>query len=719
MDQENKNITKPLWWWLTLILLIFITVSPFLVTVLEFRLISIVRELLVITLFFVGLKQRKKTSTPIVKDDIERLIAWLLALGLLSTIFITQDLGAFVWSARYSLLPLTVFWSLHSFNTEEEQIKTLITYWLYWSAGVIVFGLIMVGVIPKETLIEWGYNPAVAVGDGQWLAAATIPAYQTVAGSIPRLQSTMSGPIQFAGFSLIVVFLAPFIKQTTKHFLYPTLALIGVIGVLGSFSRAAWIALFLGGVYLLYNYFLNKGWKKGEIFAIFFIFTTIIVLTSSVVLFRPNAERQRQLIADIFNRSVSDREHVNSISQSLQDYQEIGLFGLGFGYSGAASIQNKNINILAPEPRFVDNSYIRWYEELGILGAVVFINLLYFLTKELFKQSSSSKRLALAFIALSVTALFTDMWLEAVPAITVFALAGLVHKSPTPKLHKTEIKVGKFKLFNKTHHDFVNKIMTLQTEQKTNHIVTLNPEMMVESFKNEALTNVLIEADHVTADGVGILAAAQYQALNKQNNKLTYWLFAPFYWVYTFYQLLFTPDKLQPHLFRITGSDLAKSILEEGNQRRIKLAVLGSTEDILKNIKKNLHKNYQNIRLVFADTGPEQVRMNGEVAEHEIRKLSSTLNHLRPDILLVALGVPKQELFLHRYKQHLKIPVLIGISGAFDMVLANSVKRAPKLFRVMQLEWLWRLLIQPSRIKRIFTATITFPYLHSKFLAKR
>jgi len=715
MAKELKQIFKyPIWWWLTIALLIFITVSPFLVTVTQIRYLSIIRELIVIALIFLGLKERKQKGLPFIQDDIERLMFWLVIIGILSTIFITQDAGAFLWSARYSLLPLGVFWSLHSMQPTKEQITHLLTIWIFWAAAIVIWGLIIVEVIPKETLIGWGYNPEVAVGDGQWQAAATLPAWQTVAGSIPRLQSTMSGPIQFAGFSLLIVFLTPLLKRTRCKYWYPVIILLGIIGIIGSFSRAAWFALLIVCAYFIFQNLGKSGWKKSEISALFFTIIFVISALGAIVLFQPNAERSRQLIANIFNRSVSDRQHVNSISQSVDDFSDIGIFGLGFGRSGAASIQNNNFNPDAPEPRFVDNSYLRWYEELGFLGAIIFINILILLSQELYRQSAQSRRLAYALGAISITAIFTDMWLEAVPVITIFAIAGLIHKSVEPKEQKNNIKLAKYNLTPLTFSNFINKIFQLSKNKKANHVITLNPEMMVESYKNKNLRETMTNADYITADGVGILAAASYQHYNKYKSKFTYWLFSPFIWLYTAYQLLFTPDKLNPHLFRITGSDLVNSILERGNEENIRLAILGSTDQVIKEAKSRIERNYPNIRLVFADNGPKTVQSDGSIAEHEMRRLASVIQHCQPNILLLAFGVPKQELFINRYKNILKVPVMIGVSGAFDMVLANRIKRAPKIFRIMQLEWLWRLIKQPSRIKRIYTAVIKFPLLHTK-----
>ena len=75
------------------------------------------------------------------------------------------------------------------------------------------------------------------------------------------------------------------------------------------------------------------------------------------------------------------------------------------------------------------------------------------------------------------------------------------------------------------------------------------------------------------------------------------------------------------------------------------------------------------------------------------------INQLQPDILLVALGAPRQEFWIHEHKNNLKVKVCIGIGGSLD-VLAGEKKRAPELFIRLNLEWLYRLLSEPARIKR-------------------
>ncbi|MDH4371677.1 MAG: WecB/TagA/CpsF family glycosyltransferase, partial [Nitrospira sp.] len=105
----------------------------------------------------------------------------------------------------------------------------------------------------------------------------------------------------------------------------------------------------------------------------------------------------------------------------------------------------------------------------------------------------------------------------------------------------------------------------------------------------------------------------------------------------------------------------------------------------------------------------------GYVKEDDMPAMISKINAAQADLLFVALGSPKQEVWIARYLPELKVKVCQGVGGTFD-VIAGRVKRAPLLFRAIHLEWFYRLLSQPSRIFRQ-TALPMFAYqvLKSKF----
>jgi N-acetylglucosaminyldiphosphoundecaprenol N-acetyl-beta-D-mannosaminyltransferase len=82
--------------------------------------------------------------------------------------------------------------------------------------------------------------------------------------------------------------------------------------------------------------------------------------------------------------------------------------------------------------------------------------------------------------------------------------------------------------------------------------------------------------------------------------------------------------------------------------------------------------------------------------EESIRRIAAA----RPDLLLVAYGAPQQELWVARNRRRLDVPVAIGVGGTFDF-LAGRVRRAPRWLRQAHLEWLWRLAVQPARVRRM------------------
>jgi|GEM_PF-531897 len=720
MAKKSPNNPPQPWLLKTVsIWLVFLTLSPFLVTVTHTSAISLVRELLLLTIVIAAVKQRRATAQSLVSDDLEQLAAWLVALAAISTIFITHSLGAAVWSTRYSLEPLMIFWSLRSFSFDTSLTLQLIRRWIGWALALVVIGILFVTVVPRDTLLAWGYSPTVAVGNGQWVGGATLPAYQTVAGSIPRLQSTLTGPIQFAGFALLLVFLLPVLPLAVKRHWYYAALLVAVIGVLGSFSRAAWIALIVISITLGLRRLRQNGWKKIELAALGIIVGVVSLAVVGNWLTRPDAEGPREFVANVLTREGSDREHVSSITDSWRNLSAVWLTGYGFGRSGAASIQYAATSSNQPAPRFVDNSYLRWGEELGIVGAAVFIALIWMLIAELNRTGNTAGRgLALAGVALAITALFTDMWLEAVPVLTFFAFAGLLCR---PNGYSEQPESVTFDSFNLSRRSLsaTTSLLGLWARQVTpRHVVTINPEMLVAAWNSPEFASTLKQADLITADGAGIVAAV---AVNRKPLMKPRWL-RPLQltlrWLGSFVLLLFAPRQLDPQVARVTGSDLTLTLLDDANTQHRRVALLGSTDLVINHARENIAKRWPNIHLVFAEPGPQTVADNGALSDKDARALIGKIAHAKPAYLFVAFGVPKQERFIARYKKELGVPVMIGVSGAFDTVLAHQIRRAPNLLQRLHIEWLWRLVRQPSRLNRIITAVWRFPIAYSKRLLK-
>ncbi len=202
----------------------------------------------------------------------------------------------------------------------------------------------------------------------------------------------------------------------------------------------------------------------------------------------------------------------------------------------------------------------------------------------------------------------------------------------------------------------LQKIEEFLNDGKQHCIVTPNPEIIVLAQKDEELKRILSEADLSIPDGIGIKVASRFLG--------------------------------KPIKERVTGADLMEKILKLGKHRIFLLVGKGG-------VVEKIAKKFSNI-VGFTE---------------DIDEAIECINELRPNILFVALGAPKQEKWIHYNIAEIpSVKVAMGVGGAFDFI-SGKILRAPKFSRKIGLEWLWRLIIQPWRIRRIYNATIKFPWL--------
>lgn len=216
---------------------------------------------------------------------------------------------------------------------------------------------------------------------------------------------------------------------------------------------------------------------------------------------------------------------------------------------------------------------------------------------------------------------------------------------------------------NLTKKQILNKVEHFLAENKFHQIVTINPEFILEAQKNKEFQNILNNADLRVADGIGIRFALLVRAI---------WLQA-----------------------RMPGTDLMREIftIAEQNQLKVFLAANKKGLSTWKETRDAIKKIFPNIKLYGAN-----LKRNGQ-------KLPSDISNC--DIVLCNFGAPYQEKFAQSLKND-TIRLYMGTGGSFDY-LTKKVTRAPRLMRIIGLEWLWRLLMQPGRWKRISNAVIVFP----------
>lgn len=220
----------------------------------------------------------------------------------------------------------------------------------------------------------------------------------------------------------------------------------------------------------------------------------------------------------------------------------------------------------------------------------------------------------------------------------------------------------------------VERALWLMEEGRSVIAVTPNAEIVLEAQKNRALRSVLRSAELVLADGTGVLHASRIQG--------------------------------KPLHHRVPGIDFCSALLARMAELGQRVFLLGGVEGVAAEAGERLAARYPG--LVIAGTH------NGYFNAEESYALIEQINAAAPDLLIVCLGSPKQELWMQRHAEQLLLGLMIGLGGTLD-VYSGRVQRAPERWRSLGLEWLYRLIKQPRRLGRM----LRLPAIYALALLRR
>lgn len=222
-----------------------------------------------------------------------------------------------------------------------------------------------------------------------------------------------------------------------------------------------------------------------------------------------------------------------------------------------------------------------------------------------------------------------------------------------------------------TRAEILARVEDFLEEPRFHRIATVNPEFLLLAEKNKVFRTALLEADLRIADGFGIVLAGLLRG---------------------------------KYIRRFPGADLMEEILRIAQKKNLSmyLAIRKDGLSSFDEVKSAILKRYPSIR-IFGDAF--------EVSRIENRE--SRIKISIPDsqflILLSNFGAPEQEIFLDSLKNQNDIRLAMGVGGSLDY-LTGRQKRAPQWLRTLGLEWLWRLVQQPQRWRRVWNAVIVFPF---------
>lgn len=222
------------------------------------------------------------------------------------------------------------------------------------------------------------------------------------------------------------------------------------------------------------------------------------------------------------------------------------------------------------------------------------------------------------------------------------------------------------RLFTGGQEAFFQKAADALEQEEKMFVVTANPETFMIGQANPDFDALLQkESTVIVPDGIGVVKAAGMLDMPLEG--------------------------------RITGVDFVTALFQMADRMGKRLYLYGAKPEVLASLLDRLEREYPGIVVAGAKDGYDN--RDDEVFEDMLCA--------EPDIVLVALGIPRQELLIDRYYARFRKGIFVGVGGSFD-VLSGMKKRAPRFFVKCNLEWLYRIVTEPKRLKRFYNGNIKF-----------
>lgn len=222
------------------------------------------------------------------------------------------------------------------------------------------------------------------------------------------------------------------------------------------------------------------------------------------------------------------------------------------------------------------------------------------------------------------------------------------------------------KIYKENQESFYNLVEQNLLSNKKMFVVTANPETLMTAEDNANFKEVLLDENTlIIPDGIGVVKGAKLLGCNMEET--------------------------------IPGVELCSKLFEYCSEQHKSIFLFGAKEEVVSKLADLIKTNYSGAHLCGYENG---------YAEDK-QAIFNKISTLKPDVVLVALGIPHQELLIYNNLDKFDKGIFVGVGGSFD-VLSGTKKRAPKIFRKLHLEWFYRIVTEPKRLKRFFSSNIRY-----------
>lgn len=218
-------------------------------------------------------------------------------------------------------------------------------------------------------------------------------------------------------------------------------------------------------------------------------------------------------------------------------------------------------------------------------------------------------------------------------------------------------KIFQYKIFNENMEELFKSIDSFEKV----HIISGNPEVLLNGLQDGILLNNFTSKNSIIIpDGIGTVICSKIVG--------------------------------KPVKEKIAGIEVMDNIVKKCEKENQGIYLLGSTKETVDMCNINLRTKYRNLNILGSHDGYFEI--------DDCEDILKDIEKVNPKVLFVAMGCPRQEIFVSKYMDRLPCRVFMGVGGSFD-IIAGNVKRAPKWMINLGLEWLYRVAKEPFRIKRL------------------
>jgi N-acetylglucosaminyldiphosphoundecaprenol N-acetyl-beta-D-mannosaminyltransferase len=248
------------------------------------------------------------------------------------------------------------------------------------------------------------------------------------------------------------------------------------------------------------------------------------------------------------------------------------------------------------------------------------------------------------------------------------------------------VPVGPLRIHTFNNNELMTRLVghMLCGATKTYQVVTANAQFYNLAEQREDFRNCIANAEYVCADGISIVMACRWLASSTVS--------------------------------RVPGVDLVEGLCAEATKYNSPVYFLGGKAGSIQRSAEELAKKYPGFRLAGFSCPP----LNFETDPFQLQAVLEDIQRVDPAVIFVALGAPRQELFIHNHIRALGTPVAVGVGGSFE-IIGGVVQRAPALMQKLGLEWLFRWFQEPQRLagRYLVGNTVFLYYVFSRMLTRR